>query len=126
MPSYVVDKIADLLNSRKKCINGASVLLMGVSYKKNVGDLRESPAFDVAAELNLKKARTVYCDPYVPAFAGIKRVSHKNIDYKEYDCVVILADHDIIDYARLFRETQAVYDTRGLAAGKNKKNTRRL
>ena len=66
MPHYVVDKIADALNSQRKAINGSSVLIAGVAYKRDIDDMRESPAFDVMGLLHAKRAVVSYTDPYVP------------------------------------------------------------
>lgn len=114
MPGYVVKKISRALNKDKKCINGAKILLMGVSYKKNVGDTRESPAYEIISLLKNLKAGIFYTDPYVKKFSGVKRVSHKNITHGLYDCIVIITDHDMFDYRKMVKTSKIVIDCRGV------------
>jgi UDP-N-acetyl-D-glucosamine dehydrogenase len=120
MPNYVVDKIADALNSQRKAINGSSVLIAGVAYKRDIDDMRESPAFDVMSLLLAKGAAVSYTDPYVPEvdarhWPGRAHMSSVSITpgiWSRYDCVVIITDHRTFDYDAIVAESRLVVDTR--------------
>lgn len=114
MPEYVVKKIAELLNEDMKSVNGAKVLLMGVSYKENVGDVRESPAFDVSEHLKRMKALLYYSDPHVSEFLDIKKVDDNRIKFSDYDVVVILTAHSEFSIKKILKESRAVLDCRGV------------
>jgi UDP-N-acetyl-D-glucosamine dehydrogenase len=120
MPHYVVDKIADALNSQRKAINGSSVLIAGVAYKRDIDDMRESPAFDVMGLLLAKRAVVSYTDPYVPEidarhWPGPTHMSSVPITpgvWSRFDCVVIITDHRTFDYDAIVAESRLVVDTR--------------
>jgi UDP-N-acetyl-D-glucosamine dehydrogenase len=120
MPHYVVDKVMDALNTRRKAINGSRVLVAGVAYKRDIDDMRESPALDVMHLLESKGAQVDYADPYVPEVHGrewpgrrdIKAIELKPGVYKQYDCVVIITDHKTFDYAEMVSEADVIVDTR--------------
>jgi UDP-N-acetyl-D-glucosamine dehydrogenase len=116
MPEYVVTKITDALNAHGKSIKGARILILGVAYKKNVSDYRESPAFDVMEELLHKGAKVTYCDPYVPSFEHMqlkmKSVRLAPAVLRKADCVVIITDHDCFDDELIVRHARLVVDTR--------------
>ncbi len=120
MPHYVVDKIADALNSQRKAINGSSVLIAGVAYKRDIDDMRESPAFDVIGLLLAKRAVVSYTDPYVPEVDARHwpgRVDMRSVPigpggWARYDCVVIITDHRTFDYDAMVSESQLIVDTR--------------
>ena len=116
MPHYVVDKIARALNTRKKALNGARILLIGLAYKKDVNDTRDSPAFDVAQDLCDHGARVAYHDPYV-ATAPLKGVTTRSTpltpgQLARCDAVVILTDHANVDYGLILRRASLIVDTR--------------
>jgi UDP-N-acetyl-D-glucosamine dehydrogenase len=115
MPEYVVGRVTDALNEHKKSVNGSKILVAGIAYKKNITDVRESPAFDVIAGLQKRGAKVAYTDPYV-AEVDEHGVHYKGVDpaasFAEYDAVVIVTDHDNFDYARLAREARLIIDTR--------------
>jgi UDP-N-acetyl-D-glucosamine dehydrogenase len=117
MPQYVVDLVAEALNDRRRCLNGARILALGIAYKRAVGDTRESPALEVIARLMDRGAKVDYADPYVPeiAFEGhaLKAVEATDERLAEADCVVILTDHPEFDYARIVETSTLVVDTRG-------------
>ncbi len=118
MPHNIVTKINWVLNKRKKSINGAKILVLGVAYKKDIDDSRESPATPIITDLMRKGAKVNYCDPYIPAFnvAGTKLIS-KNLTpavLKAADCVVILTDHTIFDTKMISSKSKLIVDTRGL------------
>jgi UDP-N-acetyl-D-glucosamine dehydrogenase len=120
MPHYVVDKVMDALNLRRKAINGSRVLVAGVAYKRDIDDMRESPALDVMHLLESKGALVDYADPYVPEVHGrewpgrrdLKAVELKRGVYKQYDCVVIVTDHKTFDYEAMVSESDVIVDTR--------------
>jgi UDP-N-acetyl-D-glucosamine dehydrogenase len=120
MPEYVVEKITDALNDQEKSVKGSRILVLGVAYKKDVSDTRESPALDIIGLLKRKGAKVSYCDPYVPTldFLG-ERMECQSLDgtVKDYDCVVIVTDHSNIDYEKVVRESKLVYDARNATAG---------
>jgi len=119
MPELVVNKIVDALNGRQKAINGSKILVLGVSYKKDIDDYRESPSLDVIKILQKKRAVVHYHDPHVPilAFDGIKLQSSPLTDAStaQYDCVVLLTDHSSFDIKNIVRHSQLFVDTRNAA-----------
>ncbi|HAJ56726.1 MAG TPA: UDP-N-acetyl-D-glucosamine dehydrogenase [Candidatus Omnitrophica bacterium] len=125
MPEYVVGKIVDALNERGRSIRGAGVLILGVAYKKNVSDYRESPAFEVIHFLKEKGARVSYNDPHVPFFTEgklkMKSVKLTPEVLKKSDCVVVITDHAKYDYPRIARYAGLIYDTRNAIKIKSEK-----
>lgn len=116
MPLHVVDRIATLLNDQGKAINGSNILVLGVAYKRDVSDMRESPALDVIGLLHQRKANVSYHDPHVPLFDYLDQ-TWKTADLTEQalsnaDCVVILTDHSVYDYAWVAKHAKAVFDAR--------------
>lgn len=119
MPYFVVDKITRALNEREKPLKGSRILLLGVAYKKNINDERESPALKVFELLQGAGARVVYHDPFIPqvrphTFFGreIRSQALSGELIAAQDCVVITTDHDVIDYAWVVRHARLVVDTR--------------
>lgn len=116
MPHYVVDKIDRALNTYKKALNGSRILLIGLAYKKDVNDLRDSPAFDVARILSERGARVWYHDPYVPAVIlnGTRQASRAltAATLRRAECVVILTNHSRVDYELVLRRARLIIDTR--------------
>lgn len=120
MPSYVLKKIAKSLNERKQSINGSKILMLGISYKKNVDDMRESPSVFLMEKLRDQGAIISYSDPHVPVFPKMRE--HK-FDLKsetltaesiaQYDCVVLATDHDKFNYDLIIKSSKLVIDTRG-------------
>lgn len=121
MPSRVVQMLSDALNKRQRSLNGAKVLALGVAYKSNVDDIRESPALEVIHQLQERGAQVSYADPHVPkvAFNGTQmeavQVDDKAIG--ESDCVVILTDHKGFDYEHIAGKASLVVDTRNATWG---------
>ncbi|HIF96287.1 MAG TPA: nucleotide sugar dehydrogenase [Myxococcales bacterium] len=116
MPAHVVDRVADVLNGAQLAINGARILVIGVAYKSDVSDMRESPAIDVISLLARKGARISYHDPFVPdcEIDGVRYQGEELSDelLGESDLVLILTDHRGIDYERLVAKSSRVFDTR--------------
>ncbi|MEO8578277.1 MAG: nucleotide sugar dehydrogenase, partial [Gemmatimonadales bacterium] len=121
MPALVVERIALALNADKKPVNGSKVLVLGVAYKKDIDDMRESPALDVIKLLEEQSARVVYHDPHVPTFRedGHERHSVELSDtlISGADAVVIITDHSSVDYQRIVSLARIVVDTRNATAG---------
>ena len=120
MPHHVVDKITDALNSHSKAVRGSSILILGISYKRDIDDLRESPALDVMAVLNQRGGRVSYHDPYLPTLpardwpGGVELTSTALTPdiLAAADCVVIITDHRALDFAGVVRHARLVVDTR--------------
>ncbi len=116
MPRYVVQRIADALNEHEKSVKGSSILVLGVAYKKDINDIRESPALDIIRLLEEKGAKVIYNDPYVPElhFNGKKRRSQvltENL-LRATDCVVIATDHSAYDYKWIVENSKLIIDTK--------------
>ena len=120
MPAVVVRKVAQALNEEKKAVNGSRVLVLGVAYKRDIDDTRESPALDVIRLLEAQGATVVYHDPYVPKFRedGHEHASVPLTDkeIKSADAVVIVTDHSNVDYQRVVDLAGVVVDTRNATA----------
>ncbi|GAC1388666.1 MAG: nucleotide sugar dehydrogenase [Ktedonobacteraceae bacterium] len=118
MPHYVVNKISEALNEQKRSINGSTILILGVAYKRNVGDVRESPALDVIQELCSRKAVVLYNDEYVPSLILQNYTLHSQSLSKELlqsaDCVVVITDHNYYDTAWIVQEARSIVDTRNM------------
>lgn len=122
MPYYVVDKTVEALNEQSKALKGAKVLVLGLAYKKDVDDLRESPSLTIIELLKQRGAVVSYNDPFFP-YVG--RGRHYDLDMHgatldnlaQYDCVLIVTDHSDYDYARIVEESKLVVDTRNATKG---------
>jgi UDP-N-acetyl-D-glucosamine dehydrogenase len=117
MPGHVVLRVQDILNDHAKALKGARVLVVGVAYKRDVSDMRESPAIDVIELLHQKGAHVDYVDPYVPEFREGSLVIHSkpaDVDASTYDIAVIVTDHTNFDYARILATAPVVFDTRAV------------
>jgi len=120
MPAYVVERVTDALNDRKKAVRGSKVLIYGVAYKRDVEDMRESPAFHIMHDLIARGAEVGYMDPHVPSFdeEGLKMTGIDSASsFAPYDCVIVVTDHALLDRPRLLREAQLVVDTRDALRG---------
>ena len=122
MPYHVVSSVGEALNTRKKALNGAKVLVLGVAYKKDIDDLRESPSLTIIELLQKSGAEVSYNNPYFK-FVGKGRkydlqMTNTPLDkLAGYDCVLIVTDHSDYDYKRIVRESQLVVDTRNATKG---------
>jgi UDP-N-acetyl-D-glucosamine dehydrogenase len=114
MPEFVAVMVADALNARKKAVHGSRILICGVAYKRDIADVRESPALDIIELLQRRGAEVAYSDLYAPSIRiGELRVKHTPIEEAgKFDCVVITTDHRNVDYAALVARAQLVVDTR--------------
>lgn len=120
MPEWVVGKVMDALNEQGKALKGAKVLVLGIAYKKNIDDMRESPSVELMELLAAKGALISYADPYVPIFPKMRRhrFDLKSVDISpkllaEMDCVLVATDHDAFDYDLIQEHSRLIVDTRG-------------
>lgn len=121
MPDFVVGKIGSALNAVQKAMNGSSVLVLGVSYKRNVDDMRESPSVAIMEKLTALGARVAYSDPHVPVFPRLRDHAHFDLasldltpaTLASYDCLLLATDHDEFDYAAIKQHARLIVDTRG-------------
>ncbi len=122
MPYHVLSSVVAALNQRKKALNGSRVLVLGLAYKKDIDDLRESPALTIIELLQKEGAQVSYNDPYFPTVGKgrkydlqMKCTPLENLG--QYDCVLIVTDHSDYDYKKIVRESQLVIDTRNATKG---------
>ena len=120
MPAYVVTKLVDALNERGIPLKGAKVLVIGIAYKPNVDDMRESPAVELMEILSSKGAEIAYSDPHVPSFPAMRKhhfkLSSLAIDkdtVAAFDAVILATDHDALDYELIAKSARLIIDTRG-------------
>ena len=122
MPEYVTQAVTKALNQHKKAVNGSKILMLGMSYKKDIDDLRESPSLTIIELLRAAGAEVAYNDPYHPK---VGRGRHYNLnmtstpldDVGQYDCVLIVTDHSDYDYEKIVRESRLVVDSRNATKG---------
>jgi UDP-N-acetyl-D-glucosamine dehydrogenase len=115
MPEYVVSRVTDALNNRKKAVRGAKILVAGVAYKPDVSDVRESPAFDVITGLQRLGGDVSYVDPHVSEIDEAGTPMHSIspfASYAPYDAIVVITHHRAFDYERMLREAELIVDTR--------------
>jgi UDP-N-acetyl-D-glucosamine dehydrogenase len=116
MPRYWVQKVQDVLNDAGKAVKNSHILVLGVAYKKNVSDMRESPALDIIHLLEEKGAHVIYHDPHIPAFQheGMEMVGVQDLDtaLKMADCVVIATDHSAYKWTDIVEKAALIVDTR--------------
>jgi UDP-N-acetyl-D-glucosamine dehydrogenase len=124
MPQYVVNRVAEALNGHAKAIKGSRVCVLGVAYKKDVDDPRESPAFEILESLKARGAHVSYHDPYVPQLPAMRHHSIRlrseplSPDYlAAQDCVLIVTDHSNVNYEWVARHARLIVDTRNATAG---------
>jgi len=114
MPEHVVRRVAEALNLAGKPLRNAKVHILGVAYKRDVNDMRESPALDVMLQLKKHHATVCYSDPHVPALhePGLELQAQPMSSLQQADCVVIITDHTAFDYAQIVRDSKLIVDTR--------------
>ena len=121
MPHYVVEKIGEALNEQYRSFNGATILVMGVAYKRNASDVRESPALDIIQLLMARKSIVLYNDEYVQTLElGNQTLYSQPISsglLQAADCVVIVTDHSYYDVPWIVREARYIVDTRNMTNG---------
>ncbi len=119
MPHWVVEKINDGLNDHQKSINGSRILILGIAYKKNINDSRESPGAEIMAILETKGADVSFSDPHIPTFPNKRKYDYdmESVELsaqtlKCFDCVVLVTDHDRFDYSLIAENAALIIDTR--------------
>ena len=116
MPEYVVTKITTALNSMGKAVSKSKIIILGVSYKADINDTRESPALDIIQLLKNRSAIVEYNDPHVPTIELFnENLNSKSIEanvLSEYDCTVITTNHNIYDWNKIVQNSQLIIDTR--------------
>jgi UDP-N-acetyl-D-mannosaminuronate dehydrogenase len=120
MPGYVTERAAELLNHNAQPVNGARVLLLGVTYKRDIADQRESPARPIARKLRARGAQVAYHDPYVAEWQvdgeGVPRAADLPAAVAAADLVILLQPHHDYDLAQIARTARLLLDTRGAVA----------
>ena len=120
MPNYIISKISEYLNSKCKSIKNSTILILGLSYKKNIDDLRESPALEIIQLLLNSNALVKYSDPYFKKMPNLRKykfniesieITSQNL--KKFDCVILTTDHDDFDYKMIEENSNFLIDTRG-------------
>ncbi len=131
MPNHIFNLISDNLNKMHKSLNGSKVLIIGVAYKKDINDIRESPALDIIQLLKNAGAILDYYDPYVPEIAydnmiikGIQKLEADKIN--NYDVCVVVTDHSNVDYELIHKNSQLIIDTRNVFEGESSDHIKRL
>ena len=121
MPKWVASKLGDALNDREKCIKGSRILVLGIAYKKNVDDMRESPSVALMELLQAKGALISYSDPWVPIFPKMREHHFDLISVPltpesiaSYDVVLLATNHDAFDYDMIKRCAKLIVDSRGV------------
>ena len=127
MPYHVVDALSSALNMAGRSLPGAEVLILGVAYKRDVDDLRESPALTIIEELQKNGVVVNYNDPYIPTIGrgrkyDLNMTSTPLVDLERYDCVLIVTDHSDYDYLQIVRDARLVVDTRNATRGISSSN----
>ena len=118
MPQYVIDRSMEILNKDKKSLNGANVLVLGIAYKADIDDYRESPSLEVIDKLKAYGANVKFYDPYITEYKykgklysdGLKELSDETI--KESDLIVVTTNHSKVDYERICKLSKRVFDTK--------------
>ncbi len=124
MPHYVLDRLTDILNEEGLALSRSRILVLGVAYKKNVSDTRESPAIELMNLLLEKRARVDFYDPWVEEIrtsVGPMRGISDLSAVGDYDCVLLTTDHDNVDYDFVVANAKLIFDTRGRLRGKGEK-----
>jgi UDP-N-acetyl-D-glucosamine dehydrogenase len=121
MPEYVVNKVTEALNAFKKSVNGSRILVLGLAYKANVDDDRESPSYVLMEMLKQRGAEVAYYDPYCPVikptrehpqWAGTRSITWSEAAIRSFDCVLISTAHACVDFRQLADWAQLIVDTR--------------
>lgn len=129
MPLHVVNRVSEALNTQRKCINGSKILIMGVSYKEDINDTRESPAYDIIRLLKRYGAELRYYDTHVDALVdvdGVSSIEYKPRNVKEMDCAIIVTGHRDVDYSLLVEHCPLIFDSRNVLKGIKGENIVRL
>jgi UDP-N-acetyl-D-glucosamine dehydrogenase len=125
MPLHIVEKASDALNSASKALRGAKILILGVAYKKNIDDERESPAIDIIDRLLRKGAKVTYLDPHIPELdvgTTVLKAAGNTVELlRDADLAIIVTDHDAFDYEQILKEAPLILDTRNAIKSRGNK-----
>jgi UDP-N-acetyl-D-glucosamine dehydrogenase len=120
MPDYVVSKVVAALNLTKKAVNGSQILVLGIAYKKNVNDMRESPSVLLMEKLRALGANVSYSDPHIPVFPKMREHHFELASVyltpailSAFDCVLLATDHDKFDFDLIRKHAKLIVDSRG-------------
>jgi UDP-N-acetyl-D-glucosamine dehydrogenase len=123
MPQHVVNLVVEGLNRHKKAVNGSRILVLGVAYKRDIDDMRESPALAIIDQLAQKGAEVVYHDPFVPTLSlegnghRLESIELTDAEITRADCVIVITDHSPIDYGKVLTLSSLLVDTRNVSQG---------
>ncbi len=121
MPRFILSKLSSVLNKEKKSLHGSKILLLGLAYKANVNDIRESPSLEMFRLLLNEQAKVDYFDPFIPEFVEgkkrVKSIALKPECVRKYDCIIITTAHDDVDYEMVLKNARAIFDTRNVYRG---------
>lgn len=130
MSDHVMTKVTEALNEDGKCLNGSNICVLGVAYKANVDDVRESPAYEIISELRRLNANVTFCDPFVESFSvedePVVSVRQDEIDKEQYDLGLIVTDHDSFRWSKFLESFPVIVDTRDALAGETVPETTRV
>jgi len=130
MPTYIVKRLQEALAAHNKTLAKSKILIIGVTYKKDVKDLRKSPALDVIDILQKRRVRVDYHDPVIPYLKfgniNLRSINLNRINPGKFDCAVIIVDHSGIDYDLLLKKSALIFDTRNIYAKTRHKKVVRL
>ena len=130
MPAQVVVRVAEALNKKKKCMNGSRILIMGISYKSDIDDTRESPAFDIIRLLLQRGSDVCWYDPFVDKIdierGAVKKLEYTAEELKSIDCAIIVTGHSDVDYSPLVQNCDLIFDSRNVLKGLENENIVRL
>lgn len=126
MPIFIVKKVQDALNTNEKSLKGSKILILGVTYKPDIDDIRESPALDVIGLLQNQGAEVTYHDPYIPHISDspieMERVENLTEEVRSVDCVVIITNHSSYDYGEILENAQCIMDARNAIGDLGREN----
>jgi len=126
MPIFIVNKVQDALNANEKSLKGSKILIVGVTYKPDIDDIRESPALDVIGLLQNQGAEVTYHDPYIPHISDspieMERVENLTEEVRSVDCVVIITNHSSYDYGEILENAQCIMDARNAIGDSGREN----
>ena len=126
MPIFIVKKVQDALNTNEKSLKGSKILILGVTYKPDIDDIRESPALDVIGLLQNQGAEVTYHDPYIPHISDspieMERVENLTEEVRSVDCVVIITNHSSYDYGEILENAQCILDARNAIGDLGREN----
>jgi UDP-N-acetyl-D-glucosamine dehydrogenase len=112
MPHYVVSRVSDVLNEVRKSLKGSKILVLGIAYKSDTNDLRESPALEVIRLLQAKGSEVCFHDPFIDAVPGLQYTDLTERMLNWADCVVITTSHSVYDYRWIVEQAKLIVDTR--------------